>query len=65
MFDAIEDISTDKLVAELLSRKRSKLAIVLVEIADEMRKGDNADIRWLRDHATYVEMAGALIQSGI
>lgn len=62
MFDAIEDISSEKLVAELLSRRSSDLSTVLVEIADEMRKGDAADIRWLQGHATYVEMGAAILQ---
>lgn len=62
MFDAIEDIPSGVLVAELLSRRSSDLSTVLVEIADEMRKGDDADIRWLQGHATYVEMGAAILQ---
>lgn len=63
MFDAIEDIPSEKLVAELLSRRSSDLSTVLVEIADEMRKGEGADINWLRDQAKIVEMGAAVIQS--
>lgn len=61
MFDAIEDISSNRLVAELLSRQSSKLSAVLVEIADELRKGDNADTRWLKEQATYLETAAAIL----
>lgn len=63
MFDAIEDIPTERLVEELLSRTPSNLAVALVEIADEMRKGEDADIRWLCGQAHIVEMGAAVIQS--
>tara|TARA_R110000868_G_scaffold236002_1_gene489912 strand:- start:245 stop:436 length:192 start_codon:yes stop_codon:yes gene_type:complete len=63
MFDAIEDIPTEKLVAELLSRTPSNLAVALVEIADELNKGEDADMRWLWRQASVVTLAASVIQS--
>lgn len=61
MFDAIEDTPTEKLVAELLSRTPSNLAMSLVEIADEMRKGDDADVRWLLGQSHIVTLAASIV----
>lgn len=65
MFDAIEDITTDRLVAELLSRTPSNLSVALVEIADEMKLGLDADFRWLCEQSSVLVLAAAVIQKEI
>jgi hypothetical protein len=64
MFDAIEDIPSQTLIEELLSRTPSNLAVALVEIADELTKigTGQADINWLRDQSHIVTLAASIIQ---
>ena len=61
MFNAIEDIPSETLIEELLSRTPSNLAVALVEIADELRKGDGADVRWLLGQSHIITLAASIV----
>lgn len=50
---------------QAVQKQKTKLADALFDIAQEMEKGDMADVRWLRDQVADVRDAAHLLLDGV
>jgi hypothetical protein len=60
----LENIKLERERRQHMEKQKKVLADALFDIANEMEKGDMADIRWLRDQVADVRDAAHLLLDG-